>query len=453
MLALLVAAASYIVFAYILPALLARLTVWLPAKIELDAAMGEAAAVPSTVAAFLDDRTSVLAGLGFSTVAAFGIRLAQQATSWHRVMSNPRTLEHGTVTVIIIPVGRNSRRVLLSCSTEYQTFYDNGRRLATNNGCGLHFRLPAELNTHAFPGLVDLKLLHRLHTRLTESFDPPSRRRLPAPEEIPALALADHDAYCSILEQHGFLTRRPGGEFYRLTWKACMIQAWNRRWPGSAIRRRLEDRRVSRVLGEPPPPGGYVRESYPRWVPADGAVCRSAVEESPGSGAGPQEGRLPIFCPNCDYRVSHLPSPQCPECGSSLDRPALEAGARSRESDMRLGTILRGLLGPPSLLVLVVLFGAAVSLAGQWFEPLQGLCRRIGVAIVLGAFVAFCILALSSSYRAATRWSIRRARRQGWNRSGLKDRGFIRTTAWTLALLQWVFALSALLGFLLLTAP
>lgn len=131
----------------------------------------------------------------------------------------------------------------------------------------------------------------------------------------------------------------------------------------------------------------------------DSVIHTNMTNECSHCIATEDEAQSPRFCLRCGYRLNHLTSPRCPECGKEFDPNDTDSFAINTEI-VGYGEFIVALVGiltlwapPMSILLLGAAFASSLSLVRSRYNPTTGwlIASLFVSAVGLILAVAFCI--------------------------------------------------------------
>ena len=204
----------------------------------------EAHELPSKILQVFESQVTALKHEGFSLVAY--LRKSDRVTTFLALMANH---DSGDVAVLIdITAGAGAESVHTS-SVEFGTEYTDGLEILTNSSSQVSvFRKTRARLVFKFPEVRDPRALYAIHRRLLAAHRSRSNVVLAVEGgEIQELARSiERDV--ARQESHGYYYLDPVAAVYRPTFKGAVLMTWRVAWPGSVIRRALEQRASAAAL-------------------------------------------------------------------------------------------------------------------------------------------------------------------------------------------------------------
>jgi hypothetical protein len=140
--------------------------------------------------------------------------------------------------------GGCKRTVALVFITEFA----DGTELATSGADMLRVYPPLKGRTIVQVPGADAHRLYAVHRALLERCRSAAEKRLPLDPDPVAYQCAYVARELAHNARAGYLELAPGGEYYRLTWKAAVLTFWGQFWPVGPLRRALRRRRTAALL-------------------------------------------------------------------------------------------------------------------------------------------------------------------------------------------------------------
>jgi hypothetical protein len=373
---------------------------------------------PDPVGPLFASAAEDLARLGFEHRACLAWqRFLANSSTYMAVFLNPSCGDEAAAVISLRWLDR--RRLRSIRRLEFRTSLDDGTALITDNQgvVGLSDSLPLGV-VQRFPLMADPVLLYEAHQRVMLERCGHVRARPEHPGDSSGYAArAEQDLLARLEEQirmgRMYLNAKTG--FFRPTWKGAASYSWGELSIVKSVRRRTANQKARRQLSQLNLPTRYGRMAEQLW------------HDSSGSG---QTTGIPMFCPSCDYNLTGLAAPRCPECGRNLSSFELRDRVERTLHPVARNELIRMLAEPIVLFGGCLLIGQGIIAIGKWLLPVYADKLRefavVGVFSV-GGFAA--ILSYYASLEAGRRLAVNRALKRGFASSGTKDRLFVALMA------------------------
>jgi len=391
--------------------------------------------IPLPTRRFFEQIRGDLAGNGFVPVTCIrGLSSTPALESFTAVFHQEA---HGDEAVAVVArFSVSATHVREVRSVQFSVLFVDGEELSTgnNDAVGLFDKRPGWIAAH-FPRMADLTMLYQAHQRRCERHRGASPRPLAKRGEYVSKVQIEMAAYHQrgVTAGHLYLDAQSGVHW--LTWKGAFLASWSAAWPIRNIHRRLLYRRAKQELRSLGLPTNY----------AEMTLCRIRTRPRPRPGPTPAQAcPVTVYCPACDYNLTGLKDNRCPECGRPFHRRRLQEQSERAPQPITRTHALRLLIQPIVLSTLGALVGRGLMAMADLLPSCARGLRTAAILIVLIAAASLIADGFLSCREVARRISVNRALRQGGERSGRKDRGFIAAVAGSLC------CLGLCLGFALL---